>query len=267
VTSHDHDDVLTRATRCLREEQERLLAGGDWRSAAPIDDPTWGRVVGDLRRGRARRRWISMAALQLAIGLGSVGVWAAVTGRLPGIAAGPAPQAAVPVDRASPVRSRRASTRATPAPESAPPPPTPPAPVPSAETAPERSIRARGTPGRSTAAARATDAPAPLAPRAVEAQATIFPEVRAADALYRQAHELHFVHRDFAAALAAWDRYLAADPRPLALEGRWNRAIALVHLERREEAIAALQPFADAAAGSYRQHEARALIDKLQRED
>lgn len=93
------------------------------------------------------------------------------------------------------------------------------------------------------------------------------PEARAADALYRQAHELHFVHRDFAAALAAWDRYLAADPRPLALEGRWNRAIALVHLERREEAIAALQPFADAAAGSYRQHEARALIDKLQRED
>ncbi|HEY6478372.1 MAG TPA: hypothetical protein VI456_17465, partial [Polyangia bacterium] len=70
MTSDDRDDVLTRATRCLREEQGRMLTGGDPRLAAPLDDPTWGRIAGDLRRGRARGRRMSIVALQLAIGLG-----------------------------------------------------------------------------------------------------------------------------------------------------------------------------------------------------
>jgi hypothetical protein len=81
------------------------------------------------------------------------------------------------------------------------------------------------------------------------------------NALYRRAHQAHFVDRRYAAALAAWDRYLAL-PRPgrLALEARYNRALALYRLGRRAEAAQALQPFADGDYGPYRQSEARALL-------
>jgi len=50
---------------------------------------------------------------------------------------------------------------------------------------------------------------------------------RRADALYREAHHLHFVRRDFGAALAAWDRYLAMGTGALSIEARYNPAIAL----------------------------------------
>ena len=43
-------------------------------------------------------------------------------------------------------------------------------------------------------------------------------------------------------------------------EARWNRAIALFKLGRRDEAVAALQPFADGAYGGYRRAEATRLI-------
>ena len=71
------------------------------------------------------------------------------------------------------------------------------------------------------------------------------------------------MQRDFAAALVAWDRYLASDGGPLATEARYNRAIALAHLGRTDEATQALRPFADGDYGGYRQHEARALIDRF----
>ena len=239
-----------------------MLAGGEAGPAAPSVDPTWGRVAGDVRRGRARRRWISVVALQLAIGLGGMGVWAAVTGRLPRMTAKPAPTAPTPCEKVSPLRPFRASSWTLPADES----PPLAAPAPAADTGPGRSAHERAAFGRTTTAPHAADVRAPLAATVVET-APLTPEAPAAEALYRRAHELHFVRRDFAAALPAWDRYLAGDPKPLALEGRWNRAIALVHLGRREEAMGALRPFADATAGAYRQQEARALIDKLQRED
>ncbi len=88
-------------------------------------------------------------------------------------------------------------------------------------------------------------------------------------ALYRTAHRLHFIYHDYAGALAAWDDYLRAEPRGrLAVEVRYNRAIALVHLGRNDEARSALQPFAlGQIEGGYRQREASALIDALDSRD
>jgi hypothetical protein len=107
----------------------------------------------------------------------------------------------------------------------------------------------------------------PARPRApvVAAQPRPDPSVAGADeALYARAHRLHFVDHDPAAALAAWDAYLRAFPRGrLAPESRYNRALCLVRLGRRDEASAALAGFARGSYGGYRQSEARALIEAM----
>src|SRR5690606_9995452 len=69
------------------------------------------------------------------------------------------------------------------------------------------------------------------------ARAPVDPE----EARYRAAHETHFVARDWSRALRAWDDYLAAYPKGrFAPEARYNRALALVRLGRRDEAREAL---------------------------
>lgn len=103
-------------------------------------------------------------------------------------------------------------------------------------------------------------APAP-APRAK-------PVAKAApiDPLYRKAHELHFHGRDHAAALAAWDAYLAAEPAGrFVLEAKYNRALVLVRLARYAEARIALEPFArgEVTPSGYRQREASALVERI----
>lgn len=81
---------------------------------------------------------------------------------------------------------------------------------------------------------------------------------------YREAHALHFDAHDPEGALASWDRYLRSYPRGrFALEARYNRALCLVRLERRDEAEAALAPFARGTHGGYRQAEATALLEAL----
>lgn len=81
--------------------------------------------------------------------------------------------------------------------------------------------------------------PAPTAP-------TIAPEPDAELALYASAHQLHFQTHDMTAALAAWDRYLAAAPSgKLAPEARFNRLVALVRLSRWDEAQRALSSVDD----------------------
>lgn len=82
--------------------------------------------------------------------------------------------------------------------------------------------------------------------------------------LYREAHRAHFVGRDYASALAHWDRYLAAARHgSMVPEARYNRALALYHLGRRDEASAALRPFAEGAYGRYRRDEAQRLLESL----
>jgi hypothetical protein len=81
---------------------------------------------------------------------------------------------------------------------------------------------------------------------------------------YRAAHDLHFKSNDAKAALLAWDAYLAKYPNgKLELEARWDRALVLVKLARYKDARAALQPFANANAGSYRQKEALEILAAL----
>jgi hypothetical protein len=85
-----------------------------------------------------------------------------------------------------------------------------------------------------------------------------------AHALYLEAHALHFNAHDPSQALRAWDAYLAAAPGGrFAVEARYNRALCLVRLGRRAEARVALEPFAEGAHGSYRQEEARKLLEAL----
>jgi hypothetical protein len=82
--------------------------------------------------------------------------------------------------------------------------------------------------------------------------------------LFAEAHRLHFIARDPAGALAAWDRYLAAFPNGrFAPEARYNRALTLARLGRNDEAQAALRPFADGVYGDYHRADARALLGAL----
>lgn len=242
MISNDAGDVLARATRALRDDQP-----------LPPTDPTWLRVVRDVRRARRRRRWMSVAALQLLVLLAATGVWAAVTGRLPvTVKAAPAPMF-VPAAEPPPPRHRARAIRVipvtvaepaqSPADTPAEPPVDPPATI-------------RETPPHPKSAVEAPPA------RTLEYTPT---PVRTVDALYLEAHRLHFERRDFAAALAAWDWYLAGNAGAFMTEAHYNRAIALAHLGRHADAIRALRPFADGEQGGYRQKEARALIERFGR--
>jgi RNA polymerase sigma-70 factor (ECF subfamily) len=82
-------------------------------------------------------------------------------------------------------------------------------------------------------------------------------------ALYLRAHQAQFVTHDYAAALRAWDAYLAAGGGRFAMEARYNRAIALAHLGRAREARSALEPLAGGTAGGYRRDDARRLLEVL----
>jgi hypothetical protein len=230
-------DALGTATSALRET-----------SGAPAGDETLARVLRDVRAARRRRRALGVVALPLAFALTGVGAWAATTGRLADVARRLWPARAA-WSGAAPARP--AATLA--GPEIVPLVSAPVAPPPPAAPPPGGRVALPAHPAARTP-------PAALAPPPdVEVAAA-----PTADELYRAAHEAHFVARDFEAALARWDRYLALVPLPpLAVEARYNRAIALFRLRRHAQAAQALRPFADGDYGSYRAAEARSLLDAL----
>lgn len=169
------------------------------------------------------------------------------------------PVAPLPVEEPSPLPSEEVSLGARPVP------PIPPTPDPSPDPDDVPPVPAGRQP-----LVRPPSSP-PSRPALAPAEATSEPEIESdglpaeVDALYRRAHRLHFVERNPRAALAAWDRYLSSEPRGrFALEARYNRAITLVRLGRRQAAIAALRPFADGVYRGYRQREARQLISALE---
>lgn len=115
---------------------------------------------------------------------------------------------------------------------------------------------ARSTPSRERIASRAA---------ASSAQSSTLPPVIDDETRrYHVAHQAHFVAHDPTQALELWSAYLSRYPSGLyAPEARYNRALTLLRLERREEARRALLPFAHGDFAGYRQAEAKALVDRL----
>jgi hypothetical protein len=234
--------LLGRAAASLRDD---TAPDGDGERRAPAADQTLARVLGTVRRSRRRRRLVAMMAVQLAVAGVGLGAWAAASGRLrPTLERlaeriGLRPTTSPP----APTRPGRAARPVAPPLE---------APAPAAPVAPA------AAPAQSPAPSAARPRPPRLARRASS------PAPESTDDLYRHAHQAHFQRRDWAAALDAWNRYLAApEVGRFALEARYNRAIALLRLGRGPEAADALRPFAEGDYGGYRQAEARALLNHL----
>ncbi|HEY3254559.1 MAG TPA: hypothetical protein VGJ91_11445 [Polyangiaceae bacterium] len=236
-------DLLAEATRALRESE-------------PVSElearATRARVMTGLHQTRVRRRTRLAFLLPIAASFVAVSAWGAASGqarraldtleRLVGVAPNPARTAQVIPRRVAP-----------PGPRLAPSPEQPVlAPSPASESA-------RATPDATPAASvvRTLPSASAAAGRAERADPTL--------ALYRVAHTAHFVDRDPARALAAWDAYLGAAPNgEFAPEARYNRALSLVRLGRVQEARAALEPFASGAYGGYRKAEASALLAHIE---
>lgn len=251
MSSPAESDLLGRAARAMRDE-----ADGDATGAPDAPDTVeswqamdaWRAVSRDVRRNARRRRVGLLLALQLLVGLAGVGAWAAASGRLPPIFSRwvPAARRAAPV---SPARSHAARARLEP--------PVLPA-VPVAVEPPARPAPASAP--RVAALSRPSVTVPPAAVPPAPAPATVVDP----EEIYARAHRAQFALRDYMAALALWDAYLAQSGGTLALEARWNRAIALIHLGRREAAIAALASFAAGENEGYRQEEAQSLLRVLE---
>lgn len=183
-------------------------------------------------RARSRHRLVRVTAVMAVLFVSTVS-WALSTGRLSIFVPRDDLEIEAPHTEASPVPTPQLPRRPLAAiPETAWPTPPQEAPAPPAAVAPRK----------------AAPRPAPT------------------EILYRKAHELHFHGGDHAAALAAWDAYLAAEPTGrFAVEARYNRALVLVRLGRYHEAREALGPFArgEVTPADYRRHEAAEIVDRL----
>lgn len=255
------DDLLARATRAMRESTTPEVLGGPIEEANDRlgpDDLDWdGRTVAattlarierstrqsrELRlRKRTFARWV---VLPMAASFLVFAAWASASGRLSRwmgkghadtLAQDNGHENAAPTHQAIGSRAPQAVT-----------PPEPSAPVDEPATS--------------------ALAPSPSPTLSVHAAPKPAAKPVDVDALYRDAHEAHFVKRDNTAALAAWDGYLAAagPSGRFALEARYNRAITLVRLGRKAEAVTALRPFANGEYGGYRRDEAAQLLQTLE---
>ncbi|WP_437312631.1 tetratricopeptide repeat protein [Sorangium sp. So ce385] len=286
------DDVLREAARALREEADASVARRD---------ETRARVMRSLKAQRARRLTTVRVVVPLAAVLVGSAAWASAARWFPdafhdiasqlGLSAAepprdppappprarsgprhaadaPAPEAEAPeVEAPAPPEAEASAAPIAPAP---PPPslPTADPPVaPAPQRAPELAVAPRARPPVAPSAAR--PAPAPARASASDPQAIQRPPPGPdADALYQAAHRAHFVERDPASALSAWDAYLAAAPRGrFAVEAQYNRALCLVRLGRKDEAQRALEPFAQGSFGGYRQTESRSLLEAMRSAD
>lgn len=270
------DDLLKLASRALREETERDDQAARF---------TRSRILATAH-SRKRKRSTKMAFLipLAAILVGST-AWAAVSGELPrvlsrmaqvvGVLPKPpeetAPPPTKPPKRLAPVPAPRAPStepEISPSASAAPSAEAPAAPVVSAVSVLSPPARALASAPPRAASSSSEPAPPAEALAGAAAPSGSSAEDDPAEGLYRLAHRAHFEEHNSAAALNAWDRYLAAAPRGrFALEATYNRALCLVRLGRRSEAIRALAPFASGRFGSYRQREAAELSQALQSDE
>lgn len=277
------DDLLERATRALRATpppNDGELAQAKLRLLAAHKAAT------KSSRGRSLR-WVLPLAAVLAAGSALAAVPNGIerltqvvsdlfTPKAPAapkskpkrslLAKSPSPRAPGPVPAATPAPE----PAATPAPEPAATPAPEPAvaAAPPKVSAPERR-RARAERREQPVQAAATQPVAPPTPVAEPvAPAPVEPTpIASADlAKYRAAHKAHFQQRDFALALRNWEAYLRQYPNgTFAIEARYNRAICLLRLNRKDEARRALTPFAHGDIGhGYRQAEATKLLEALE---
>ena len=232
--------------------------------------------------GRTRARVLGVSA-GLGVLLVATASWALATGRLQELWRGRTPDATSAHDHAptmqpAPDKPDTPDTHAQRLPD------TPvvtseptPAPAPVQEPAIAQVMPTPVPPGPAhRAPAAIAPAPAPIAtsapsPAPIAAPPPATDDAPPADpapveALYQRAHDLHFHGTDYAAALAAWDAYLAAEPHgPFAIEARYNRALCLVRVGKLADARTALEPFAhgDVQPRGYRQAEAAALVARI----
>jgi hypothetical protein len=268
------DEILRDAARVLREET-------DASKARP--DETRARIMRTLTARRNRRLTAIRVLVPIAaVLIGSV-AWASATHRLPNVWYEMASKLGLgEVEHQAP-EIPEAPTHKAPANPKAPPiamgeeePKAPLQPANDEDSAkpesplpaPEKQVAVKTDVPES--APSPVPPPAPLADAAGSAVMPVAPAPSSAPAdpdahaLYQAAHQAHFVARNSSAALAAWNAYLAAAPRGrFGVEARYNRALCLVRLGRMNEARHTLEAFANAAPGSYRQAEARALLDAM----
>jgi hypothetical protein len=242
-------DLLSAAADALRRASTEAVSDGG--------EQTLARLLRTVRRRQRRRWWVRTVVLQLILVTVALGTWAATSGRLSAVLRGNWGRSF----------SRHASPSAKPVPAPAVPalPIIVPIAVPVAvPVTPERAAAAASSPSAIPVATHPARAVATARPPGARIHARGDQVPVAPDQIYLQAHEAHFARGDFSAALALWDLYLASEPLPrLAVEARYNRAIALARVGRNREAADQLRPFADGDYGSYRRSEARRLLDAL----
>lgn len=253
------DDLLDRATRALRETSE----------PDPIAVQRTRRRVLESLEARERRRFRLLPWFwPLAALLFGTTAWAATTGRLDSWVAGwrdaetaeatrPMPSTPESVRTRSPEPSRESEGAAAAE--------NPSADAPATESTSELDARSSVAATRDSSSTRRERVPprsnssvgpsndAPADPRARELAA------------FRHANALHADRGQPSRALEAWNDFLRAHPNGIfAAEARYNRALCLVRLGRKDEARRALAPFAAGQVeGGYREDDARALLDVL----
>lgn len=255
-------DILDEAVRALRETTADEEAGHRFTRA---------RVMASLHQGKVRRRTRLAFVLPLAASFVAASAWGVSSGKAQsflrdvGESIGILP--ASPPAEAPDTKPRKGSRAVAPppkpveekAPEVAPEPGEEPVEEKGSEEKPSEVVPVEPAP---------VVAPERAAPRASSSSVTSAAPVTSAPdpelELYRAAHRAHFQDQDTLRALGAWNAYLEQNPNGrFALEARYNRALCLVRLGRKDEARAALSPFANGSFGGYREREARELIEAL----
>lgn len=250
--------MLREAFRQVRERHQGVH---------PEPDVTLRRTLLATRKRAKTRTLTRFVLLPIAATLVASTVWAGATGRLGGVAHGVFD--AVHDEHEAPAAVPSAALAPAPAPTPAPAPEPEPAPAPAPAAAAQGAEGARSEEGAKPAA---SDRPAaqPVARVAASAPPASAPPAsdKATDPsahLFDEAHRLHFVDKDSARALDAWDAYLRAAPQGRFVpEARYNRALALVRLGRTSEAAQELRAFATGTYGEYRRDDARALLEAIE---